>query len=290
MNHFMQQLQAREAEAGSVICVGLDSVPSRLPACIQNESDPQFAFNQRIIDATCDLVSCYKPNLAFYLVRGADGIHTLKQTIEYAHKKNVPVILDAKFGDIGSTAAYYAKSVFDDMQADAVTINPYMGEESIEPFRAYKEKYSYVLCFTSNISRKDLQTKNVHDDEGVEMPLYKLTAKHIVGWNQESNLGAVVGATAPEELADIRKTLGNAVSVLCPGLGAQGGDLEEAFWSGYSGPGSLMLNVSRSVIFASKENDFADAARHETEMLAQQIRVFLEQFEANQKNNGIKPC
>jgi len=288
MNHFMQLLQAREAEAGSILCMGLDSVPSRLLACLRSAGDPQLVFNQNMIDATCDLVSCYKPNLAFYLVRGADGIQTLKRTIEYAHTKNVPVIVDAKFGDTGNTAAYYANSVFDDMQADAVTLNPYMGEESIEPFRAYRDKCSYILCFTSNMSRKDLQTKTVHDDEGVEMPLYGLTAKHIVSWNHHGNLGAVVGATAPEELAAIRKTLGDEVSVLCPGLGAQGGDLEEALWLGYTGPGSLVLNVSRSVIFASQGDDFADAARRETEMLAGQIRVFLEQYAANQTSSEME--
>jgi orotidine-5'-phosphate decarboxylase len=283
MNYFMQQLCEREEANGSVLCVGLDSAPDKLPGCMRNESDPQLAFNQKIIDSTCDLVSCYKPNLAFYMVRGADGIQTLKQTIAYAHKKNVPVILDAKLGDIGNTAVSYAKSIFEEMNADAVTLNPYMGEQSIEPFRAYQDCYSYILCFTSNESRKDFQTKTVHDDAGEEIPLYEMTARHIVNWNHEQNLGAVVGATAPEELAGIRKTLGKEVSVLSPGLGAQGGDLEEVLWSGYSGPGSLVLNVSRSVIFASKDDDFADAARHEADMLVQQMRVFLTQYKENRK-------
>lgn len=278
MNHFMQQLREREEANGSVLCVGLDSAPDKLPECVRNADDSQFDFNQKIIDATCDLVSCYKPNLAFYLVRGVDGIKTLKDTIAYAHEKNVPVILDAKLGDIGNTAASYATSIFEEMNADAVTLNPYMGEQSIEPFRAYKDHYSYILCFTSNDSRKDLQTKTVHDEEGEEMPLYTMTAKHIVAWNHEHNLGAVVGATAPEELADIREVFGEEASVLCPGLGAQGGDLEEVLWAGYSGPGSLVLNVSRSVIFASDGDDFADAARHETEMLVDQIRSFLKQY------------
>ncbi len=283
MNHFMHQLQAREAQVRSVMCIGLDTVPERLPEIVMKEPDPQYSFNKAIIDATHDLVCCYKPNLAFYLSRGEEGMAALRETIEYVHEKEIPVIVDAKFGDIGHTAKYYAKSVFEKLQADAVTLNPYMGEESIEPFRAYKDKTSFILCFTSNASRNDLQTKFLHDTEENGKTVYNLMAKHIVDWNKQGNLGAVVGATAPEEMQIIRGMLGGEIPVLCPGLGAQGGDLEEIFWAGYITPGSLILNVSRSVLFASTGEDFAEAARREAEMLVNQNRVVMEQYEEDKR-------
>ncbi|MBD3266478.1 orotidine-5'-phosphate decarboxylase, partial [bacterium] len=193
MKSFISWVEQRIEEKQSVLCVGLDSVPNKIPACLLSESDPQFAFNRRIIEVTHDLACCYKPNLAFYTVRGAAGMDTLAQTIQYAHSFDVPVVLDAKYGDIGHTADYYAQTVFDVLHADAVTVNPYMGEDTISPFRGYENKCVIVLCFTSNATRNDFQTKKVEEVEPESMYLYESVARKIVKWNTKGNLGAVVG-------------------------------------------------------------------------------------------------
>ena len=281
MKSFIQKLEQREAEAGSVLCVGLDSALEKIPSLLQGEASPQFAFNRAIIDATHDLAACYKINMAFYTVLGSRGFDVLTQSIAYAHERGVPVILDAKYGDIGHTADYYARTAFLTLEADAVTLNPYMGEEAIAPFREYADKTAFVLCFTSNVSRIDVQTQAVLMDETGPAPLYLAVAEKIRTWNQRENLGAVVGATAPEELAEIRKLLGVEVPILCPGVGAQGGDLEEALWAGYSKPGRLIINVSRAIIHASLQDDFAAAARQQAEMFVHQMMTFFSQLEAD---------
>ncbi|MGC9329939.1 MAG: orotidine-5'-phosphate decarboxylase, partial [Candidatus Hinthialibacter sp.] len=234
MTSFVETIQERTQKIQSVLCVGLDTSLSKTPDVLQRDENPQLAWNRAIIDATHDLACCYKPNLAFYLIHGPNGIETLKETIRYAHSYNVPVILDAKFGDIGHTAQYYARSAFETLEADSVTLNPYMGEESIAPFRKFKNRCSFILCLTSNVSRLDFQTLSTPYDELVETPLFHRVAKKIKEWNTNQNLAAVVGATAPEELSQVREFLDTDMPILCPGVGVQGGDLEEVLWAGYT--------------------------------------------------------
>lgn len=274
METFSSQVKQRIEKSRSVLCVGLDSIPSKIPLCLQHEADPQFAFNRAIIDATHDLVCSYKPNFAFYTVRGAAGMETLQKTIAYAHTYDVPVILDAKFGDIGHTADYYAQTAFDLLKADAVTVNPYMGEDTIAPFRNYENKGVIVLCFTSNASRSDFQTRLIMGVQGDDCTLYQVVAEKIVKWNTAGNIGAVVGATAPEELEEIRTVLGPSIPILCPGIGAQGGDLEEILWAGAGQEKTLIVNVSRAILNASSNEDYADAARREALMFVEQIQAF----------------
>ncbi len=262
-------------ERQSVLCVGLDSVYEKLPACVMNDPSPQWIFNRAIIDSTHDLVCCYKINYAFYSARGPKGIEAIKQSIHAAHAYGVPVILDTKWGDIGHTAEYYAKSAFEELEADAVTLNPYMGEEAIAPFRKYSDRGSYILCFTSNSSRRDFQTKEVVSDDGNDrQPLYEYVAGKINKWDMSGNLGAVVGATAPEELEKVRSILGPKASILCPGVGVQGGDLEDVLYAGAAQYHNLVINVSRAVINASPGDDFDDAARREAQLFADQSRNF----------------
>ncbi len=279
MSSFIESIKERTSSLKTVLCVGLDTTLKNIPEPLKNESNPLLSWNRSIIDATQDLACCYKPNLAFYLLNGKEGFDTLKETIEYAHQYNAPVILDAKFGDIGNTAEYYAKAAFETLNADAVTLNPYMGQETIAPFRKYKDKASFILCLTSNVSRVDFQTLQVPGDDVSETRLFHRVADKIRSWDMKQNLGAVIGATAPEELAKLRERLGASLPVLCPGVGAQGGDLEEVLWAGYSGPGSLLINVSRAIANASSGSYYAEASRREALMFVEQIRTFLAQYQ-----------
>lgn len=278
METFAARARQRQSAVESLLCIGLDSDPERIPTVLRRENDPQLAFNREIVEATHGLALCYKLNFAFYTVRGPAGVQTLLSTIELIREKGIPVILDAKFGDIGNTAAQYAKTAFDVLGADSVTLNPYMGEEAIAPFRERADRCSFILCFTSNLSRVDVQTQMIAAEGGETAPLYRHVAQKIAAWNEKDNLGAVAGATAPEELEEIRGILGPSIPVLCPGVGVQGGDLEEALWAGYSGPGSLLVNVSRAIIHASMQIGFGEAAREEAEMFVRQMKTFLEQY------------
>ncbi len=278
MVNFLEQVTTRIQAIESILCVGLDPAPEKVPAFLQSRPDPQWAWNQLIIDVTHDLACCYKPNLAFYLARGEAGWRTLRATIQYAEDHQVPVILDAKFGDIGHTAQYYARAAFEILNAGAVTLNPYLGEETIVPFRSYRDRVSFILCLTSNISRIDVQTRTVLRGKLPEVPLYELVAQKAVEWNTEQNLGLVAGATAPEELERIRRIAGPTIPVLCPGVGVQGGDLEEALWAGYTGEGSLIINVSRAIGRASEGPDLGELARREAVMFVNQYRTFLAQY------------
>lgn len=275
---YQERIKERILSLQSVLCVGLDSVHGSLPESVAKSDTPQLDFNRRIIDATHDLVCCYKINFAFYAARGAGAIEEMRLSIGHARRLGVPVILDSKWGDIGHTAEAYAQAAFETFQADAVTVNPYMGEEAIAPFREYKDRGCYILCFTSNSSRKDFQTRLVESElDQSRQPLYLSVAEKTAKWNQYGNLGVVVGATAPEELAEVCGVLGEGASVLCPGVGAQGGDLEEVLFAGGARHGGLVINVSRAVIQASKEDDFAEAARREAQMLVDQSRAYFNQ-------------
>jgi orotidine-5'-phosphate decarboxylase len=247
----------------SLLCVGLDPDPAKLPV------KDVFEFNKAIIDATADLVCAYKPNLAFYEALGIRGLQALKKTVAYI-PKNIPVIGDAKRGDIGNTAIAYARALFGYYKFDAVTLNPYLGYDSIEPFLDYKDKGVFVLCRTSNSSASDFQ--DLVDNFG--MKFYQSVALRAGDWNTDGNVGLVVGATFPEELREIRKLCPGMI-LLIPGIGAQGGDLEQSVKYGVDANNEKAVIVAaRQVIYASKGADYARAARQAASELRDTINRY----------------
>jgi orotidine-5'-phosphate decarboxylase len=238
---FFERLSERIAAVDSVVSVGLDPDPDRLPAHVTDADLPRWAFNRRIIDATHEYAACYKPNAAFY--EDPDGWRALAETVAYAHGKGVPVLLDAKRGDIGSTAQQYA-SVLDTV--DAVTVNPYLGGDSLRPFLDRESKGVFVLCRSSNPGAADLQGLELAGGEQV----YERVAALAAEWNSHGNVGLVVGATAPEELAAVREQAPE-LPFLVPGVGAQGGDEAAAVEHGLAN-GVGLVNSSRGVIFAGE--------------------------------------
>mgnify|MGYP000577202064 FL=1 len=243
---FFEDLAARIDAVDSVVSVGLDPDRDRLPAFLDADL-PRWAFNRRVIDATHEHAACYKPNVAFY--EDPDGWRALAETIAYAHGKGVPVLLDAKRGDIGNTARQYATALDEDgLGADAITVNPYMGRDSLEPFLSRSEKGVFVLCRTSNSGGADFQSLDV----GNGKPLYQYVAQRCAAWNKHDNVGLVVGATATEELEAIRDLVG--MPFLVPGVGAQGGDAKEAVEYGLADDVGL-VNSSRGIIFAGEGAD-----------------------------------
>ncbi|MFB6096698.1 MAG: orotidine-5'-phosphate decarboxylase [Haloferacaceae archaeon] len=239
---FFERLERRIRQVDSVVSVGLDPDPNRLPEHVQERDLPRWAFNRRIIDATHEHAACYKPNAAFY--EDADGWRALRETVAYAHGKDVPVLLDAKRGDIGNTARRYAELLED---ADAITVNPYMGRDSLDPFLSKADKGVFVLCRTSNPGGADLQDLELAAGD----PLYRRVAALADLWNEHGNVGLVVGATAPEELEELRAEVPD-VPFLVPGVGAQGGDAEAAVEHGLA-DGVGLVNSSRGIIFAGEE-------------------------------------
>lgn len=250
---FVGQLDQAAEKNKSILCVGLDIDLSRIPAKLLSTDDPIFFFNKEIIEATKDLVCAYKPNMAFYEMYGLYGLSALIRTIEFIHEQEQLVILDAKRGDVGHSSAAYAKAVFESFKADATTVNPYMGHDSVKPFLDYQEKGVFILCLTSNIGFKDFQA--VGDGE----PLYRSVAKHVKEWNHYGNCGLVVGATKPEELKEIRKIAGD-MPILIPGVGAQGGDLEASVK--YGGKRAI-INASRSILYTADPRAEARKLRDE---------------------------
>lgn len=260
MNAFHSQLAAASAAAESLVCVGLDPEVERFPAHLRARPDAILAFNRAIIDATADLVCAYKPQIAHYAAVGAE--EQLQDTLRYIREKapGVPIILDAKRGDIGSTAEKYAREAFERYGADAVTINPYLGRDSAEPFLQYADKGVVILCRTSNAGSGEFQNLQVGDRK-----LYQIVAERVAGeWNSRGNCLLVVGATYPGELADIRARTGE-MTFLVPGVGAQGGDVDEAVRNGRAKQGAgLVINSSRGILYAGSGEDFAAAARRAT--------------------------
>jgi orotidine-5'-phosphate decarboxylase len=260
MNAFHSQLAAASAAAESLVCVGLDPEVERFPAHLRARPDAILAFNRAIIDATADLVCAYKPQIAHYAAVGAE--EQLQDTLRYIRDKapGVPIILDAKRGDIGSTAEKYAREAFERYGADAVTINPYLGRDSAEPFLQYADKGVVILCRTSNAGSGEFQNLQVGDRK-----LYQIVAERVAGeWNSRGNCLLVVGATYPGELADIRARTGE-MTFLVPGVGAQGGDVNEAVRNGRAKQGAgLVINSSRGILYAGSGEDFAIAARRAT--------------------------
>ena len=252
---FVEKLREASRKNNSLLCVGLDTELEKIPQFLLEDEDPTFEFNRRIIEATCDLVCAYKPNLAFYQAQGPRGLDSLSKTIEYIPRE-VPIIVDAKLGDIGNTSRMYAKFVFEVLGGDAVTVNPYLGGDALQPFLDYEDKGVFVLCLNSNQGAKALQGLSC---EG--KPLYLRVAEEAAKWNVNGNCGLVVGATYPEDIKAIRDTVPE-MPFLIPGLGSQGGDLEKAVSYGSNSEGELaIINSSRSIIYASAGEDFAQAAR-----------------------------
>lgn len=274
--NFRELLEAKWDEK-KFVCVGLDSDLEKIPEAARKGSTREtiVAFNRAIVDATKDLVCAYKPNSAFYEARGDAGWAALRETTQYILEQapGVPVILDAKRADIGNTNKGYVDSFFTYLQMDAVTVHPYLGGEALEPFLEQKDKGIIVLCRTSNKGAGEMQDLDVDGE-----PLYKRVARLVAEqWNTNGNCGVVAGATYPEELKDIRAIVGEDMPILIPGIGAQGGDLEKAVEAGKNAEGKgMMINVSRSVIFASKEEDFAERAREQTQKLHGTIGKVLE--------------
>lgn len=236
---FSEKLEKASKKNNSLLCVGLDIDLAKIPQSLLNDSDPIYSFNKEIINATKDLVCAYKPNMAFYEMHGIYGMESLIKTIALAQNLHIPVILDAKRGDIGNSSAAYAKSIFEVFKADATTVNPYMGEDSVIPFLEYQDKTTFVLCMTSNTGAKDFQE-----------PIYKQVAEKVKAWNKDNNCGLVVGATKPEQLKEIRDLVPN-MPLLIPGIGAQGGDIKATILAGVNTKGEkAIINSSRSIIYS----------------------------------------
>jgi orotidine-5'-phosphate decarboxylase len=247
------------------VCIGLDPVLEKLP----NGITSFFEFNKAIIDNTHDLVLAYKPNSAFYEALGKEGIEFLKQTIDYikSNHPEIPVILDSKRADIGSTNEGYVKFAFEYLNADAITLHPYLGKEAIEPFLNQKDKGIIILARTSNPGAEEFQNLEISGE-----PLYLKVAKKVAtDWNENGNIALVAGATAPEELGEIRKAVGD-LPLLIPGIGAQGGDVEQTVKNGKNSKNQgMIINSSRAIIFASNGPDFSEVARQKTTELSEEI-------------------
>ena len=265
--NFVEKLTNTARKNKSLLCVGLDPDPKLTP-----ENVSVFEFNKAIIDATADLVCAYKPNIAFYEALGNEGLDALKQTVKYV-PDDIPVIVDAKRGDIGNTAKAYARALFDYFSFDATTVSPYLGFDSLEPFIQYTNKGILILCRTSNAGAADFQSLRC-ETEGDSRPLFEIVALKASQWNIHGNIGLVVGATYPEELRLIRNSHPD-MPLLIPGIGAQRGDLASAVRYGVNAKGEgAIINSSRGIIYASPGKDFAQAARQAASSLQEQINHY----------------
>jgi orotidine-5'-phosphate decarboxylase len=267
--NFVEKLAWASRKNRSLLCVGLDTDAALLP-----EGVGVYEFNKAIIDVTADLVCAYKPNIAFYEALGNAGLDALKRTREYIGSE-IPVIIDAKRGDIGNTAAAYARSLFDHYNFDATTASPYLGFDSLEPFIKYKNRGIIILCRTSNPGAADLQSLMVKVGNA-HRPLYEVVAEKVNNWNVNGNLGLVVGATYPEELKIIRQKYPE-IPLLIPGVGSQGGELQTTVQYGAdAGRCRTIINSSRQILYASKGKDFASAARKAAKDLRDRINEILD--------------
>jgi len=265
--NFIDKLLSASRSNKSLLCVGLDPDPKLMPPKLSVSE-----FNREIVDTTSDLVCAYKPNLAFYEALGIDGLKALEKTLAHI-PKGIPVIGDAKRGDIASSSEAYARALFDTFGFDAATVNPYLGHDSIAPFIAYAEKGVFILCKTSNAGSADFQESLCTGSEAADSarPLFELVARKAREWNTRGNIGLVVGATYPEQLKRVR-ALCPELPLLIPGIGAQGGDLAAVVKYGVDANGEkAIINCSRQIIYASKGNDFAQAARREALKLRDRI-------------------
>ena len=269
MSKLIAQFERSWDSSDSLVCVGLDPEIERFPEQIADQASPIFQFNKAIIDATADLVCAYKPQFAHYAAYEAED--QLERTIDYIHRSypGIPVILDSKRGDVGNTAERYAIEAFERYHADAVTVSPYLGGDSLEPFLKYEDKGVIILCRTSNPGAGEVQ-----DLEFGGRKLFHIIAELASRrWNSRGNCLLVVGATYPRELAEVREIVGN-MPFLVPGVGAQGGDVAQAVQSGQTAAGTgLIISSSRGILYASSGENFASAAREATQRLRDQINA-----------------
>jgi len=265
--NLIRQIQKKN----SFLCIGLDVDLNKIPKHLLEEEDPIFAFNRAIIDATHHLVVAYKPNTAFYEAHGLKGWSALKKTIEYLNQNypDIFTIADAKRGDIGNTSSMYAKAFFEDLGFDSVTVAPYMGKDSVEPFLAFEGKHTILLALTSNEGAFDFQTKTIDGKE-----VYKTVVETSRTWKNSKNLMYVVGATRPEYFREIRKIIPDSF-LLVPGVGAQGGSLSEVCKYGMNADVGLLINSSRGIIYASSGENFAEVAATEAYKLQQEMEAIL---------------
>ena len=266
-----KQLVSQIKKKKSFLCIGLDVDLNKIPEHLLNEEDPIFAFNKAIIDATHHLAVAYKPNIAFYEAYGLKGWKALEKTIMYLNvlHPDIFTIADAKRGDIGNTSSMYAKAFLEDLNFDSITVAPYMGKDSVEPFLAFKGKHTILLALTSNEGAFDFQTKRVNRNF-----LYREIIKTSKTWKNSKNLMYVVGATKASYLKPIRKLIPDSF-LLVPGVGAQGGSLQEVCKYGLNKNIGLLVNSSRGIIYASKKEDFAEAAAKEAEALQMEMAQIL---------------
>lgn len=266
-----EQLYSQIQKKKSFLCIGLDVDLTKIPQHLLVTEDPIFEFNKAIIDATHDLAVSYKPNTAFYEAYGLKGWMSLEKTIKYLNEKHPEIftIADAKRGDIGNTSSMYAKAFLEDLNFDSVTVAPYMGKDSVEPFLAFKDKFTILLALTSNEGAFDFQTKTNGEEE-----LYKTVLKTSKNWKNSENLMYVVGATKAEYFTEIRKIVPDSF-LLVPGVGAQGGSLKEVCKYGMNDTVGLLINSSRGIIYASAGEDFAVKAREEALKMQQEMETLL---------------
>jgi orotidine-5'-phosphate decarboxylase len=289
---FKEKLLTAARGNKSWLCVGLDPDITEFPECFEKSAESILEFNRAVIEATSDLVCAYKPNAAFYEVHGAKGWEILAETIK-AIPAHIPIILDFKRGDIGNTARMYAKSAFEILRSDAVTVNPYMGKDSIDPFLRYEDKGVFMLCLTSNPSSADLQKQIIMLDNPPSgehlspqakaktfaeflnistLNLYLYVSRLAVEWNRSDNLALVVGATSAQELETVRKEIGESMPILIPGVGTQGGDLGKSVVYGSNAKGELaIINIARGVIYAGQGNSFQSDIKHAAQKYRDEI-------------------
>jgi orotidine-5'-phosphate decarboxylase len=270
MPSFGEKLLAAAQRNRSLLCVGLDPDPALMPVA------DVFQFNRAIVEATADLVCAYKPNLGFYEGLGLSGLEALRRTLECI-PRHIPVIGDAKRADVQPTARFYARAMFEVWGFDAVTVNPYLGRDAVAPFLDYADRGVLVLCRTSNPGAREFQDLSLTSEyQRITRPLYEWVAVQALAWNERGNVGLVVGATYPEELARVRE-LCPQTPILIPGVGAQGGALEAAVARGVDSRGrGVIINASRSVLYASRDpKDFAEAAHKEAQALRDRINAEL---------------
>lgn len=286
--NFRKMLEA-QWDGGRFVCVGLDSDFSKISGQIKQElmageaisesaEEIMYVFNLAIVNATCDLVCAYKPNIAFYEAQGPAGIRALMRTTAYIRENapDIPIILDAKRADIGNTNKGYVKAAFETYGVDAITVHPYLGREALQPFLDQKDKGIIVLVRTSNPGAGEFQDLQTDSEALYSQPLYRIVARRVAReWNKNGNCGIVVGATYPKELKEVREIVGD-IPILIPGIGKQGGDVEKTVMAGKdSKRGGMIINSSRGIIFASQGPDFAEVAREKTLELHHEIKKYI---------------
>lgn len=267
-----KQLFEQIQKKSSFLCIGLDTDLSKVPSHVLKEKDPVFEFNKQIIDATADYAVAYKPNIAFYEALGPKGWESLQKTLEYI-PKDIFTIADAKRGDIGNTSSLYAKAFFESMDFDSITVAPYMGVDSVKPFLEFKGKWVILLALTSNEGSKDFQLFR----SGEGKPLFQEVLEKSASWGSTENMMFVVGATRGKKIAEVRKIVPEHY-FLVPGVGAQGGSLEEVAKFGMNQECGLLVNSSRGIIYAGNNQHFAQAAKVESKKLQEEMKMLLDRY------------